>query len=254
MHPTREEVVMEASDMPKKALSPARRRSRPHLTLAQFRELEAVLRARGYNDMITWSETVMPPTEARTFAREAIYVICNSGMNFITANGIYWKCIRALNQRQSSSTVFGHPGKTKAIDYIWKHRKILFAAFEIAENKLAYCHTLPFIGDITKHHLAKNLGLDTIKPDVHLMRLAQAERVSPMALCARLAYQTGYRQSTIDSILWRSCADRYLDSGVYVTEGWSAATERLSDQLKMIDRMRESERSNAAGSASRPAK
>ncbi|WP_294338929.1 hypothetical protein [uncultured Sphingomonas sp.] len=210
-------------------------RVRPHLTLAQFRELEAVLRARGYDSMIEWSETIMPPTEARTFAREIIYVICNSGMNFITANGIYWRCVRALNRGRSSSTVFGHPGKTKAIDHVWRHRKILFAAFEIAENKLTYCGTLPFIGNVTKHHLAKNLGLDTIKPDVHLMRLANAEKVSPMALCARLAYQTGYRQSTIDSILWRACADRYLESSVYEMFGWGAATERLSEELKLID-------------------
>ncbi len=224
-------IPFDMAHLPPKAI-----RVRPHLTLAQFRELEAVLRARGFNEMIEWSETIMPPTEARTFAREAIYVICNSGMNFITANGIYWKCVRALNRRQSSSTVFGHPGKTKAIDHIWRHRNVLFAAFEIAENKLAYCHTLPFIGDITKHHLAKNLGLDTIKPDVHLMRLARAERVSPVALCARLAYQTGYRQSTIDSILWRACADRYLVSNIYEAEGWAAATERLAEELTMIDR------------------
>ena len=225
-------------DIPKTRNSPIL----PHLTVMQFRELEAVLRARGYDDMIEWSETVMPPTDARTFAKEAIYVICNSGMNFHTANGIYWKCLRALRGGHSSSMVFGHAGKTKAIDHIWIHRKVLFAAFEIAENKLAYCHTLPFIGDITKHHLAKNLGLDTIKPDVHLMRLARAERVSPMALCARLAYQTGYRQSTIDSILWRACADRYLESSTYVAEGWEAATERLRDELRLIDRVHSGEK------------
>lgn len=211
-------------------------RQRPHLTLAQFRELEAVLRARGYNEMITWSETIMPPNDARTFAKEAIYVIANSDMNFITANGIYWNCVRALTAGHSSSTVFGHKGKTKAMDHIWEHRKVLFAAFQIAENKLAYCHTLPFIGSITKHHLAKNLGLDTIKPDVHLMRLAQAEKVSPMALCARLAYQTGYRQSTIDSILWRACADRYMESSIYLTQGWAVATERLREELQLVDR------------------
>lgn len=212
------------------------KRPRVHLTLAQFRQLEAVLRARGYNEMIEWSETVKPPANATTFAKEVVYVICNSGMNFLTANGIYWKCIRALRAGQSSTTVFGHPGKTKAIDHVWQHRKVLFAAYLIAENKLAYCHTLPFVGAITKHHLAKNLGLDTIKPDIHLMRLARAERVSPMALCARLAYQTGYRQSTIDSILWRACADGYVDSSTYQVEGWGAATERLREELQLIDR------------------
>lgn len=213
--------------------SPPRRR--PHLTLAQFRELEAVLRARGYDSMIEWSETIMPPTDATTFAREAVYVICNSGMNFVTANGIYWRCVRALRRGHSSATVFGHLGKTKAIDHIWAHRKVLFAAFQIAENKLAYCHTLPFIGAVTKHHLAKNLGLDTIKPDVHLMRLAKAEKVSPVALCARLAYQTGYRLSTIDSILWRACADGYLESSCYAVSGWHDATARLREELALLD-------------------
>ena len=125
---------------------------------------------------------------------------------------------------------------TKAIDHVWQHRKVLFAAFQIAENKLAFCQMLPFIGVITKHHLAKNLGLDTIKPDVHLMRLANAERISPMALCARLAFQTGYRASTIDSIVWRACADRYLEPSVYETQGWAAATEKLRDELLLIDR------------------
>lgn len=227
---------MEQDGASQRPMAQVAARKRTHLTLAQFRELEAVLRARGYDDMIAWSETVTPPKDATTFAKEVIYVICNSGMNFLTANGIYWKCVRALRKGEASSSVFGHPGKTKAIDHVWQHRKILFAAFQIAENKLAYCHTLPFIGPVTKHHLAKNFGLDTIKPDVHLMRLAKAERVSPMALCARLAYQTGYRQSTIDSVLWRACADGYLESSTYVVEGWEAATEKLRDELKLIDR------------------
>ena len=240
-----------ADEMPNSATNAVRiprRPPRPHLTLIQFRQLEAVLRARGYNEMITWSETVTPPKDATTFAKEVAYVICNSGMNFHTANGIYWKCVRALRQGHSSATVFGHPGKTKAIDHVWQHRKVLFAAFLIAENKLAYCHTLPFIGTITKHHLAKNLGLDTIKPDVHLMRLARAERVSPMALCARLAHQTGYRQSTIDSILWRACADGYIDSSTYRVSGWEAATEKLREELMLIDSHRSTaqEGSNAS--------
>jgi hypothetical protein len=217
-------------------LEPARRiKRRPHLTLGQFRELEAVLRAKGYSDMIAWSEDVAPPADARAFAREAIYVICNSGMNFTTANGIYWRCVRALGRGRSSAEVFGHPGKTKAIDHIWRHRKVLFAGFQIAENKVAYCHTLPFIGQITKHHLAKNLGVDTIKPDGHLLRLARHEQVSAIALCERLAYLTGYKLSTIDSILWRACADGYLDSATYFAAGWVEGTVKLRDELRFID-------------------
>ncbi len=205
------------------------------LTLAQFWQLEVVLRAHGYGEMINGSEKVPPPVDTTTFAGEAIYVICNSGMNNLVANGIYWKCLKALRRRQSSSTVFGHPGKTKAIDHIWQHRKTLFAGFQIAENKVAYCETLPIIGSITKYHLAKSLGVDTIKPDLHLMRLAKREQVSPIALCARLAYLTGYKLSTIDSILWRACADGYVDSATYRTLGWHDATEKLREEMRLVD-------------------
>ena len=193
------------------------------LTLKQFRQLESVLRHRGYDDIIEWSENLRPPINARAFAREAIYVICNSGMAAAVANPIYWKCIRALNRQKSASTVFGHPGKAHAIDYVWRYRAILFAAYGIAENKIAYCLAMPFIGRVTAHHLAKNLGEDTIKPDVHLMRLARYERIEPFALCERLAKQTGYRIGTIDTILWRACADGYLDSADYAWDGWEAA-------------------------------
>ncbi len=224
-----------AVEPPPEGEEPEPRQLPAHLTLAQFRQLEAVLRARGYGEMIAWSEKVPPPVDATMFAREAIYVICNSGMNNLVANGLYWRCLKALRRRQSSTTVFGHPGKTKAIDHIWQHRKALFAGFQIAENKVAYCETLPFIGAITKHHLAKNLGVDTIKPDVHLMRLAKREQVSPVALCARLAYLTGYKLSTIDSILWRGCADGYVDSSTYRTLGWKAATEKLRSELALIN-------------------
>ncbi|ODP39767.1 hypothetical protein [Sphingomonas turrisvirgatae] len=195
----------------------------PQLTLEQFRELEAAMLARGYADLIAWSETIKPPRDCRTFAKEVIFVIANSGMSFRIANGIYWRCVRALAKGRSSAEVYGHPGKAKAMDHIWHHRKVLFAAYQIADNKLAFCGTLPFVGPVTRHHLAKNLGVNTVKPDVHLARLAAAEHGTAWELCERLAGQTGYREATIDTILWRACADRFLDSRTYLAEGWEAA-------------------------------
>src|SRR3569623_623440 len=91
----------------------------PYLTLAQFREIEAALLASGYGGMITWSETVKPPRDCNTFAKEAIYVICNSGIRVTIGNRIYWKCVRALRKGKSATDVFGHPGKAPAIDHIW---------------------------------------------------------------------------------------------------------------------------------------
>jgi hypothetical protein len=211
-----------------------RRHGYPPLTLEQFRQLELVLLNSGYRDIVEWTEGLRPPRNAKEFALEAIYVICNSGMRFSVANGIYWKCVRALRRRQSATSVFGHPGKAPAIDFIWKNRRVLFAAYEIAENKVAYCAGLPWIGPVTKFHLAKNLGLDFAKPDVHLARLAAAERTTVVELCERLAAQTGYRVTTIDSVLWRACADGYLDSASYRVGGWEAATGKLRNSLGLI--------------------
>ena len=193
------------------------------ITLARFRALEQVLRARGYGPMIEWSEHLKPPTTAEDFAAHAIYVICNSGMRVTIAAPISEKCIAALHDGRSAKQVFGHPGKAQAIDTIWEQREELFAGYLSANAKLDFLETLPWIGKVTKHHLAKNLGASAAKPDVHLVRLANREKTTPARLCRRLARLTGYAIPTIDSILWRACADGVLKSRKYELHGWNAA-------------------------------
>ena len=193
------------------------------ITLKRFRMLEAAVQLRGYGHIIAWSEVIAAPATADEFADHAIYVICNSGMRNSVARPIYQRCMDALRDGRSATEVFGHPGKAPAIDQIWSEREELFAGFDAAEDKLEYCEALPWIGPVTKYHLAKNLGVDAAKPDVHLERLAQREKQSVAKMCARLRRQTGYRLATIDSILWRACADGILDSKVYLDHGWRAA-------------------------------
>lgn len=193
------------------------------ITLRRFRLLEAALREHGYGAMIAWSEAIEPPLDAEAFATQAIYVICNSGMANAVANAIFAKCMAAAVVGESVVPVFGHPGKAPAIDVIWRERDMLFATYQTAPDKLEFLRSLPWIGPVTAHHLAKNLGTDTAKPDVHLERLARGDRTTTAKLCARLAKQTGYRVATIDSILWRACADRILNSRRYELQGWKAA-------------------------------
>ena len=142
------------------------------ITLEQFREIEAAVRAAGYGGRITWSENVTPPKTARWFAREAIYVICNSGMRNSVARITFERCMRALEAKISVATVFRHPGKAVAIDTIWKIRNKLFAHYRAAADPVAFLETLPWIGPITKFHLAKNFGADFAKPACgHCLRL-----------------------------------------------------------------------------------
>lgn len=170
---------------------------------------------------INWSETVEPPSTAEDFALEVIYVICNSGMKHTIARGIYERCRTALLNGETTSTetraliglpkIFGHDGKTGAIDTIWFFRDHFFADYVAAEDKVEFCGTLPWIGNITKFHLAKNFGADVAKPDVHLQRLADHHGTSPQALCEDLGRQMLLKARTIDLVLWMACAKGVLD-------------------------------------------
>ena len=193
------------------------------ITLLRFRQIEAVLREAGYGPIIEWSETIPAPADADAFAREAIYVICNSGMKNAVAVPIFERCMIALEDGRSAATEFGHPGKREAIDRIWLERKELFVRYMASAEPIAFLRSLPWIGEVTSYHLAKNLGADVAKPDVHMERLARRERSTTHRLCRRLSRQTGYRIATIDTVLWRACADRLLDSRTYELQGWKAA-------------------------------
>jgi hypothetical protein len=69
--------------------------------------------------------------------------------------------------------------------------------------------TLPFIGSITKKHLARNIGLlDVAKDDVWLVRLAKAfEAGNVDELTDFLSKDLRERKGVVDLILWRYCAD-----------------------------------------------
>lgn len=182
------------------------------ITKELFIKIDRAVRKAGYGAAIRWSENIEPPANASQFASEAIYVICNSGMSNKVAVPIFERCMLALRQGHSAALVFGHPGKAAAIDSIWKRRRSLFRKHREAEDLIAFCASLPWIGPITSRHLAKNLGADVAKPDVHLNRLAAPSGESAQELCDRLARETGYRSATVDLVLWRACADGIIHS------------------------------------------
>lgn len=177
-----------------------------------FAKIDRAVREAGYADAIEWSENIKAPSTAAKLAAEAIYVICNSGMSNRVAVPIFERCMAALRHGESASTVFGHQDKAAAIDEIWRRRVSLFRKLKEAADLIEFCGSLPWVGPVTKYHLAKNLGADVAKPDVHLNRLAEPEGVTAQELCDRLAQGTGYRAATIDLILWRACADGIIHS------------------------------------------
>jgi hypothetical protein len=179
---------------------------------------------------IAWAETVTAPASADVFASETIWVICNSGMKHTVARLIYDRVQGALEQGTPVRDVFRHEGKAAAIERIWREREELYAALlaitltreepEQGERLLEFCESLPWIGGITKYHLAKNFGADVAKPDVHLKRLADRESCTAQELCSRIAKQTGFRVATVDLVLWRACALGYIHSPTGRIEGF----------------------------------
>lgn len=178
----------------------------------QFADIDQAVRNAGYAAAIEWSENIKSPATAVRLAAEAIYVILNSGMSNLVAVPIFERCMVALRRGESATTVFGHPQKAAAIDAIWRRRASLLRALREAEDIIEFCASLPWVGPVTKYHLAKNLGADVAKPDRHLNRLAEPEGATAQELCERLAKETGYRVATIDLILWRACADGIIHS------------------------------------------
>jgi hypothetical protein len=181
------------------------------ITVEDFHRIVILLGEQAYED-IAWAEALKPPTDADDFASEVIFVICNSGMRNTVARRIYDAVMESLRAGGDAASVFGHHGKAAAIEHIWQNRDLLFAAYLAAGDKLTFLAELNWIGHITKYHLAKNFGLDLAKPDVHLKRLADREGVTAQALCERLARETGYRVATVDTILWRACANGVINS------------------------------------------
>jgi len=181
------------------------------ITAADFSRLRAALGQEAELD-IEWASDLREPVDADYFARETIFVICNSGMRNTVARGIFERCVEALNAGRPVREVFRHEGKAAAIERIWRDREQLLAGYAAAADKLAYCEALPWIGGITKYHLAKNFGAAVAKPDVHLQRLADREGCTPQQLCERLAAETGLGVAAVDTVLWRACANGVLNS------------------------------------------
>lgn len=169
-----------------------------------YLDLKAKLIELGYAGEIDWQTNIQPCDNSFTFRDEAIWVILNSGMKEQVARIIRNRIHEAWSNGLPTATGFRHKGKVAAIDYIRDNCGKLFIAYLDAHHKLEYLQELPFIGSITKYHLAKNLGHDVVKPDRHLVRIGRQYGMNCEDMCENLSKQTGDKVSVVDIVLWRS--------------------------------------------------
>lgn len=180
-------------------------------------------------DMLEWSArgTGLPAT-AEAMAGEVIWIILCAGRSAQAARTIQRKVWGAINAGRPTVEAFGYRAKAAAIDRAWYERHADFENLQAIGNRdleslLAWCKSLPFVGDDTQYQLAKNFGADLCKPDIWMCRLAgipdrprravHLRFAACMALCRHLAGITGDRIATVDSLLWLACNKGVLAVG-----------------------------------------
>lgn len=180
--------------------------------------------------ILQWaSNTLCPPDTPERLAGEIIWIILCAGRSAQAARTIERKVRDALDAGHPVVEVFGFRAKADAIERAWSERESDFEALsrvlrsECVEDLVAWCGSIPFVGDDTQFQLAKNLGADVCKPDIWLCRLTgipdrprRAVRFrfpACMALCRPLAEATGDRIAVVDSLLWLACNKGVLSVG-----------------------------------------
>jgi len=181
-----------------------------------------VVISKGYAAEIDWQDTrCLSLLLESEFLEEAAWVVLSTGMREsvirryfpkISSAFLNWVSAATIVQNLTSCEatavkVFNHPRKISAIGSICERiARTGFAAFreKIQSEGVDFLQTLDFIGPVTKYHLAKNVGLDVVKPDRHLVRWAKAANFKyPKDLCQAIAEITGDKLSVIDLVLWR---------------------------------------------------
>ncbi|GHV15378.1 hypothetical protein AGMMS49938_13470 [Fibrobacterales bacterium] len=213
------------------------------ITASLFLQLEKHIIESGMGEDKDSFETIKqrlltPPTlNAEQFAEEAIYVILAGGFRQKTAKKKFGDIMQFINATKGEQTeittpnllpIFNNKNKINAIVKIWHNRtnyRDKFYSLKTDSEKLAYLGTLPHIGDITKNHLARNLGISNVKYDVWIQRLGLAlagsdESVQfPLTedtknLCDKMFSAiekvTALNKGYIDVVLWKACQEGIL--------------------------------------------
>lgn len=175
--------------------------------------------------------------DSSKFAEEIIYVILTSGFNQKTAKKYFYLIVDYLYSTSDASfneliKIFRNKQKIKAILKVWKNKEGYcnrFYSIKKDEDKLNFLQTLPHIGNITKHHIGRNLGLNVVKYDIWIQRLGvrlygsendlkkiDNSKLHPDVKTAcdkmfdTLSKELGLKRGYIDVVLWRGCREGLL--------------------------------------------
>ena len=176
----------------------------------------------GYDWEIDWqTDRSIEKLTEKEFLKEAAWVILSSGfresvvrrlfpmiseafLNWISATDIY---LLINDCRKRATKYFKNERKINAICEII--RNVAEDGFsnirlKIQNEGLEYIKRFPYIGPITGLHLLKNLGIQSVKPDRHLVRIANVSGFkAPQDMCEAIKDTVGDNLAEIDIVLWR---------------------------------------------------
>lgn len=168
-----------------------------------FNAKNELLKSEYINEINFYRNIKFEDIDAIDFFHEYVWVVLNSGFREQAARKVFDNFMSTIDV-----SVIKHPGKHKAIvtglsNFVRWHNELKSDA---VIDKIEYLVELPYIGPITKFHLARNLGIDCVKPDVHLTRLAKLYNFdNPLNMCLEIQKHDHERIGIIDIILWRFC-------------------------------------------------
>lgn len=189
--------------------------SRDALMLGYLEAYGRVLEA-GYAEDIHWADDLSRvKPDAHYVVNEGAWVILNSGFRYTVAKKLWPRLREAFHNFEPAAVsasclpaarqVLRHEGKIGAMVQLAEIVRKEGIDTILADAKDPPRLTrLPWIGKITCWHLAKVLGADVVKPDVHLKRAAAAAGFpTALALCEIIREVSGDRLTVVDSVLWR---------------------------------------------------
>jgi hypothetical protein len=175
-----------------------------------------------YSEEVRWQESLcLANLDESHFLREYAWVVLNSGFreevirrrfDFISLCFCDWESANSIAIRErvcvdAAFPVFRNRKKLEAIAFTAK--LIAREGFErfslpLRQNAALALQRLPYIGEVTSWHLAKNIGVDAAKPDRHLVRVATRFGYADVSsMCKDISAAVGDRISVADLVLWR---------------------------------------------------
>lgn len=171
-----------------------------------FNKAKVFMIENGYEDEIVWVEKQkFNEIDENHLFKQYVWVVLNSGFDNKKAEKIYDQFF----ENNMDFNVIKHELKKQAIKTGLDNHKEWFKkikSLKTDEEIISYIQTFPFMGNITKYHLARNIGIDVAKPDRHMNKVAAKFGYSDVnAMCKDISKTVDEKIGVIDTILWRYC-------------------------------------------------